>query len=139
MERRHFLQSIALASSSSLIISSCSNAKKPVENLNYSNGHIIHVVYFWLKEDLTDDDEKDFLKFFEILKTVPTVKSLQVCKPAPTNPRDVVDNSFSYNILVGFDSMKDINVYETHAIHTDAAAKYSKYWTKVQVRDSVVV
>ena len=104
-----------------------------------TTGTIVHSVYFWLKEGITAEEEQDFLNFFQELRKVPTVQTLQYGKPASTNPRDVVDNSFQYNLLVTFKSMDDINTYETHPIHLAAAEKFSKYWTRVQVRDMQVL
>src|SRR5690554_196698 len=99
---------------------------------------IVHYVLFWLREDLSQQEIKDFTGFFEELKKIPNAHSLQYGPPAKTNPRDVVDNSFSYNLLVQFKSMHDIEVYETHPIHLAAIEKYSKNWTKVVVHDSVL-
>lgn len=103
------------------------------------SGLIVHNVFFWLKEGITAEEEKDFMNFFEELRKVPGPKALRFGKPAPTTPRDVVDNSFSYYLLVTFNTMDDINTYEHHQIHLDAVDKFSKYWTKVQVKDAILM
>ena len=142
MKRRIFLGA-GIAGLSSAFLSSCSLTTESKEETVVKSdallaGNIIHQVYFWLKEDITADEEKDFLEFFRILKTVPGIKSIYVGKPAPTNPRPVVDNSFSYSITVNYEGMDEINVYEVHPIHLDAIDKYKKYWTRVEVRDSEI-
>jgi hypothetical protein len=133
MKSRNFIKSTAAVAAVGVIIPSCSESaetnKKEV---------IAHYVLFWLKEDLSDQEKKDFAQFFEDLRKVPTIKSLHYGSPANTTQRDVVDNSFSYNLLVYFDNMEDLNVYETHPIHLEAIEKYSKYWTKVAVHDSIL-
>lgn len=106
--------------------------KEPME----SKEVIAHYVLFWLNDDLSEQEVNDFSAFFEELKAIPEIKSLHYGRAAASHPRDVVDNSFSYNLLVYFDSMDDLNVYETHPIHVDAIEKYSKYWNKVMVHDS---
>src|SRR5690606_18256534 len=88
--------------------------------------------------DRSAQEIKDFTNFFEDIRKVPTIKSLHYGAPAPSNDRDVVDNSFTYNLLVYFKNMDDLNVYETHPIHLAAIEKYSKNWTKVVVYDSVL-
>ncbi len=98
---------------------------------------IVHYVLFWLKEDLTEQQVKDFTAFFEDLKRIPGIKSLSYGGPAASHPRPVVDNSFSYNLIVVFDSLKELGVYENHPIHLEAIEKYSSNWTKVVVHDSV--
>ncbi len=100
------------------------------------NNLIAHYVLFWLKENLSEKEKNDFIQFFETLKKVPSIKSLQYGPPADTNKRDVVDNSFTYNLFVLFENMDDLNIYETHPIHLDAIEKYSKYWDRVIVHDS---
>lgn len=144
MKRRIFLGASIAGLSTSLLSSCTISSESKEENTtmkteNLEAGNIIHQVYFWLKDGITAEEEKDFLEFFRILKTVPGIKSIYVGKPAPTNPRDVVDNSFSYSITVSYEGMDEINVYEVHPIHLDAIEKYKKYWTKVEVRDSAVI
>lgn len=142
MERRNFLKSVTVASLAGMALTSCANTENSSEEtseaMTLQSGVIFHAVYFWLKEGLSEEEENDFLNFFEALRKVPGVLSLQFGKPAPTNPRPVVDNSFQYNLLVTFQNMEDIHTYETHTIHTDAVEKYHKYWTKVEVRDTVI-
>lgn len=99
---------------------------------------ITHYVLFWLKEGLKEKEIKDFSAFFEKLRGIPNIHSLEYGRPAPTHARDVVDNSFTYNLLVRFTKMEDINVYETHPIHLKAIEEFSQYWTKVVVHDSLL-
>lgn len=139
MERRYFLKSVAAAGLTGTLITSCTPPEEESTTSNaIASGTILHSVHFWLKEDISDDEEKDFLNFFEELRKVPKVQTLQYGKPAPTNPRPVVDNSFQYNLLVTFRNMEDINTYETHPTHIAAAEQYNKYWVKVEVRDTII-
>ncbi|HLT86457.1 MAG TPA: Dabb family protein [Sphingobacterium sp.] len=140
MERRNFLKSVTAAGLTGTLLTSCtSSVEEGTKSANtIANGTILHSVYFWLKDDITEEEEQDFLNFFEELRKVPGVQTLQYGKPAPTNPRPVVDNSFQYNLVVTFQNMDDINTYETHPAHISAAEQYSKYWTNVEVRDVVI-
>lgn len=142
MKRKHFITSMLVGAGSSTLLGACSPGLTENENAassdEFQSGLIVHSVYFWLKEGITPEEEKDFLNFFEALRKVPGVKSLYTGKPAPTTPRDVVDNSFSYFLLVTFDDLEQINLYENHPDHLAAGEIYSKYWTKVQVRDVVL-
>lgn len=137
MQRRKFIKNVAgtavlgglLGTSVTSVLAS---TKKQNEKM------IVHYVLFWLREDLSQQEIKDFTGFFEELKKIPNIHTLQYGPAANTNKRDVVDNSFSYNLLVQFKTMHDIEVYETHPIHLAAIEKYSKNWTKVVVHDSVL-
>ena len=134
MKRRKFIKNSATSAAIGVLIPS-SITKSYTDS---KNNLIAHYVLFWLKESLSENEKKDFTQFFEELKKVPTIKSLHYGSPANTTQRDVVDNSFSYNLLVYFDNMEDLNVYETDPIHLEAIEKYSKYWTKVVVHDSIL-
>ena len=109
MKRKNFITTILVGASSGALLSSCAN-----ESSNAKQGS---------NADSTSAGPK----------------ALRFGKPAPTTPRDVVDNSFSYYLLVTFNTMDDINTYEHHPIHLGAVDKFSKYWTKVQVKDAILM
>lgn len=140
MKRRSFIKNtLALSAVSSLMASTIPEAlSKSKQDDALPSGTIIHSVYFWLKAGITSSEEKEFLNFFNVLRKIPGVRTLYFGKPAPTTKRDVTDNTFDYNLLISFDNLEAINVYETHPDHVQAAQKYSKYWQKVQVRDTLI-
>lgn len=141
MKRRQFIQnagvSVAVAGSAGALLQACGSPQTTNDTME-NKEQIAHYVLFWLNDELSEAEITDFAGFFEELKQIPGIKSLHYGRPAPTNPRDVVDNSFTYNLLVYFDSMDEINVYETHPIHLAAIEKYSRYWNRVVVHDSVL-
>lgn len=131
MKRRNFIKSTATGASLILLGNTAEAAVAPSEE-------ITHYVLFWLKKNLSEKEIKGFGEFFEKLKDIPVVKSLKYGRAANTNPRAVVDNSFTYNLIVTFKNMEDINVYETHPIHVDAIKQFNHLWEKVVVHDSYV-
>lgn len=141
MERRRFIKqagaTVALAGVAGSFAQSCTPPQAGLTAAE-SREQIAHYVLFWLNPDLSESEIEDFANFFEELRPIPGIKSLHYGRPAATNPRDVVDNSFTYNLLVYFDSMEEIDVYETHPIHLEAIEKYSKFWNRVVVHDSVL-
>ena len=132
MQRRKFIKTSALVSSM-IVLNNPLNAMKKDQS-----EEITHYVLFWLKKELSDEEIVKFTGFFELLKTIPIVKTMKYGRPAITNKRDVVDNSFTYNLVATFENMEAINIYENHPIHIDAIKKYSHYWEKVVVHDSVL-
>ncbi|PPK99953.1 Dabb family protein [Parapedobacter indicus] len=153
MERRRFIKqagaAIAVAGAGGGLLAACASptsnqendqtSENPETNTTMENNEVIaHYVLFWLNDGLSEQEINDFANFFEELKTIPEIKSLHYGRAAATHARDVVDNSFTYNLLVFFDSLDEINVYETHPTHLAAIEKYSKFWNKVVVHDSVV-
>lgn len=146
MKRRQFIKqagaSVAIGGAAGTLIQACTppqtGGTETNETAMENQEQIAHYVLFWLNADLSEEEIANFTGFFEELKTIPGIKSLHYGRAANTNQRDVVDNSFTYNLLVFFDSMEEINVYETHPIHLKAIEKYSKYWNRVVVHDSVL-
>lgn len=131
MKRRNFVKNSAFGASL-ILLSNTSTAQSATTE------EITHYVLFWLKKSLSAKEIKEFATFFELLKTIPVVKSLRYGIPANTNKREVVDNSFTYNLIVTFKNMEDITIYETHPTHLEAIKKYSHLWDKVVVHDSCI-
>jgi len=135
MERRKFITATALAVTAGSLTSVLANAteKESKKGLIYN-----HYLLFWLKNDLTEKEVADFTGFFEILKGLPYVKSLKYGKAANSTPRKVVDNSFTYNLVIQFGSLEDLEAYGKLPAHLAAIKKYSVYWEKMIVHDSIL-
>ncbi len=97
----------------------------------------VHTVFFWMKEDLTEEEAKFFESEMEKLGKTPSIHSYKWGKPAGT-PRAVVDNSYTYAWIVDFTSAKEQDAYQVDPIHLAFIDKCKKLWTKVQVYDTIV-
>jgi len=140
MKRRNFINTSTAGIAALTLSGVTAKAETFSKNIQeHASGTIVHTVFFWLKEGLTEEEIQNFTEFFDELRKVPTVQSLHYGKPAPTTAREVVDNSFSYNLIVTFANMEDINVYETHPFHLKAIEKYSHLWTNVKVSDTILM
>ena len=106
---------------------------------NYENITLIHTVYFWLKEDLDADEIAHFEKWVGTLSTCPTVSRFRMGKPASTEKRDVVDNSYSYAINVEFVDQEAQAAYQVDSIHLKFIEKCKDLWEKVIVYDNTVM
>lgn len=108
------------------------NSETPEFDTNFA-----HVVYFWLKNPDNAEDRKAFetsLKKF--LATSEYAKTKFIGVPAET-PRDVVDNSWTYSIILTFPSKEIQNNYQSEPVHLKFIEESSNLWEKVQVYDSV--
>lgn len=123
--------------------SDLAKAKTTIDSLQamsvpeYTPG-LCHTVFFWLREDLSADDRSAFIAGVRSLADVPTVKNLLMGPPAPTEARDVVDNTYSYALLVQFDGVEGQNAYQTDPIHLKFVDDHKDKWTKVVVYDNIV-
>lgn len=100
---------------------------------------LMHTVYVWLKPDLSEADEEEFLNSLRSLETIKTVKNFYIGPPAATESREVVDNSFSYALILWFDSLEDHLAYQVDPIHLKFVAENKDKWDRVRVRDNEVM
>ena len=96
---------------------------------------LIHTVYFWLDADLSEDDIAEFEDGLVKLGTISTIDKYYWGKPAATEDRGVIDNSYSYAINVHFNSIQAHDTYQTHPKHLEFLKQAPK-WTKVVVYDN---
>jgi len=105
---------------------------------NADKGQVQHFVMFWLKPQLTKSEVADFTQFFEALKPIKYIKTLNYGLAANTPVRPVTDNSFTYALTITFNSIEDHNAYQEDKAHLDAVEKFSKNWYRVVVHDIVI-
>jgi len=96
----------------------------------------VHHVYFWLHDPENPEVRKNFEKGLKELVTIDTIRTKHLGVAAQT-PRDVVDNSYAYSLLVTFDDKEGHDIYQVHPTHNKFIEDCKKYWTRVQVYDSV--
>lgn len=136
MKRRNFI--ITSASAGALALVGESVLAKPLNEIQHQQKTVyFHYLLFWLKPELTSEQVKDFQNFFEGLKKLPYVKNVRYGGPANSTPRPVMDNSFTYNASMEFDSLEDLETYGKLDGHLALVAKYKPFFNKMMVHDSV--
>lgn len=95
----------------------------------------IHSVYFWLKPELTQEQQDQFWAGVKALEQIPSVKLFFVGTPADTD-RPVIDRSYSCFLLTGFDDVAGHDIYQDHPIHDEFRA-LSGLWNKILIYDAV--
>ena len=98
-------------------------------------GMVVHHVFFWLKDAA---DAGKLMEGLQTLRKIPQVKELLIGKPASTEMRDVIDNSYNVSELMYFANAADQDAYQVHPIHKAFVEQYSSLWTRVVVYDMVV-
>ncbi len=96
-----------------------------------------HVVYFYLNNPENLEDRSAFensLKKF--LDNSLYAKTKFIGIPAET-PRNVVDNSYTYSLILSFPSKEIQDKYQEEPAHLVFIKESSHLWKKVQVFDSV--
>mgnify|MGYP001178229045 CR=1 FL=1 len=99
-------------------------------------GGFSHVVYFYLREGLTQAEIDAFIEQVRTLSTIETVRYFQIGVPAGT-PRDVVDNSYGVALIEFFDDKEGHDIYQDHPTHLAFIEANKDTWTSVKVYDSI--
>lgn len=100
------------------------------------DANFAHTVFFWLKNPDNQEDRTAFetsLKKF--LDNSAYAKTRFIGKP-PKASRDVVDGSFTYSLIVTFESAEAQQNYQEETPHNVFIEESSDLWKKVIVYDS---
>jgi hypothetical protein len=98
---------------------------------------MIHNVYFWLKQDLTEEQINIFETELMAVQGIDYLVHGFVGKPAPTETRPVTDHSFSYSLLLHFKNMADHDFYQKECPkHKRFVTACSSLWNRVVVYDT---
>ena len=97
----------------------------------------VHVVYFWLKPELSEMQAAEFETGLRaMLADSEHASTGHVGKPAGT-PRDVVDNSYDYCLIVTFDDAASHEAYQVEPAHDRFREINDRFAERVQIYDSL--
>ncbi|WP_047418735.1 Dabb family protein [Cellulophaga sp. Hel_I_12] len=100
------------------------------------DSNFAHTVYFWLKNPDNSQDCKAFeVALQKFLDTSKFAKTKFIGKP-PKASRDVVDGSFTYALVVTFESAEAQEAYQKEPPHVLFIEEASQLWEKVLVYDA---
>ncbi|MEA5428295.1 MULTISPECIES: Dabb family protein [Arcicella] len=134
--RRQFLENSATALATGTIMTSIattdSTAAPKGEKLSF-----IHHVYFWLKDPNNKKDHDQLLAALKALGKIEVIKSAHIGLPSINDfDKPVTDASYSFSVLLIFDSKEDEEKYLVHPLHKKFGAENHHLWSKVVVYDS---
>ena len=100
----------------------------------------VHHVFFWLKNP---KDKKDYNKLLAGLKglgKIEQIKMSHIGLPSVNNfDKPVTDASYSFSVLLIFDSKLDEEKYLVHPLHKKFIDDHKNLWSKVVVYDSSLI
>jgi hypothetical protein len=96
----------------------------------------IHAVYFWLRNDLTPAQVKQFDAGVRALRAIEVVREGYIGVPAATD-RPVIERGYSRALVLVFADEKAHDAYQVHPVHDRFRTDCSPLWTKVKIFDSV--
>lgn len=134
-KRRIFLRNLSLLVAGGLGSLSF-KSKKMTEQTKTLKGPFIHMVFFWLKEpDNTEAREKFLLSLNRFIDEASMVQRKHIGTPANTS-RPVIDSSYTFSLVLSFDSKADHDEYQAFQPHKQFIAESESLWERVQVYDS---
>ena len=117
-------------------MSSCNNNSE--KNSKEIKGKIVHSVYFWLNDPQNENDVKTFeTAIKKLMKNTQFANQMHLGKPAATEKREVIDNSYDYCLIFTFDTYKDQRIYQDEPAHLIFIGEAKHLWKKVLVYDSL--
>lgn len=105
-------------------------------DMNNFDSSFAHTVYFWFKDDTNDQDKVHFEKSLKKFLSNSKYAKTKYIGTAPKASRDVVDGSFTYSLIVTFESSEAQEAYQKEAAHLVFIEECSHLWDKVIVYDS---
>ncbi len=100
-------------------------------------GNFVHTVLFWLNNPNNLTDRTTFENGVQtLLRECKFITSSHIGIPADTATRPVVDDSYTYCVVITFESKEAHDKYQIDPIHTKFVENNKQLWKKVQVYDS---
>lgn len=106
------------------------------KDMNSFDSNFVHTVFFWLENPDNSQDRKAFEKSLKKFLDQSKYAKTNFIGVPPKASRDVVDGSFTYSLVVTFDSAEAQEKYQTEEAHLVFIEESSSLWTKVIVYDS---
>ena len=117
-----------------MLITSCMEKDKSVSN---EQGNFAHTVYFWLNnpDNMVERDAFE-ASLTNFLNSSEYVQTMHVGVPAATGDREVVNDSYTYSLLLTFENKAAQDKYQDEPVHKQFIEESSHLWNKVVVYDS---
>lgn len=96
---------------------------------------LVHHVLFWLKKADSAEDREKLQEGLSTLKTIEQPRLITIGTPATTD-RPVIDRSYSFSLMILFDSMEQHDAYQVHPVHKNFIKEYAHLWSKVVIYDA---
>lgn len=103
------------------------------------DSNFAHVVYFWLENPDKQEDRTSFETSLKKFLNTSTFAKTKFIGSPPAASRDVVDGSFTYSLILTFESAEAQKGYQDEVPHKLFIEESSKLWTKVIVYDSKTI
>lgn len=103
------------------------------------DSNYVHTVFFWMKNPTNEGSNKKFeVSLRKFLDHSKYAKTQFIGKP-PKATRGVVDDSFTYSLVLSFESAEAQENYQNEAAHLVFIEESQNLWDKVIVYDAMSI
>ena len=95
----------------------------------------VHSVFFWLKDELTQDQKEQFRQGVETLITIQPSVAVYVGTVADTD-RPIIDKSYDLALTCIFENKADQDEYQIDPVHLAFVDNHKEDWKKVLIYDA---
>ncbi|MEX2601396.1 MAG: Dabb family protein [Balneolaceae bacterium] len=113
------------------------NPEPTSSDLPRQESSLVHTVYFWFHDEVSDEDAETFYGELKKLREIPQIQHGWIGVPAATEERGVIDNTYDYSITFVFADEEAEAAYQIHPIHTRFVEVNSHLWENVIVYDAM--
>tara|TARA_R110002050_G_scaffold98569_1_gene204799 strand:- start:168 stop:467 length:300 start_codon:yes stop_codon:yes gene_type:complete len=97
---------------------------------------LIHSVFFYLKPELSAADRAAFAEGVATLGTISALEAFYLGRPAATEKRPVIDDTYDYAITCVLADVAAQNAYQVDPIHLAFIAAHKDKWATVKIYDA---
>jgi hypothetical protein len=126
-----FASATAATTAAASLIPAVAEAKK----MTGKSGELVHIVFYWLKDQA---DKDKLIEGLKMLVTAKNIKSSYVGTAQKTKP-DVMEMSWDVMLLMVFEKPGGIDAYHKEEVHQKFVDGYGKLWSKTLKFDSLNV
>jgi len=119
------------------LLNSCGQTQE--STMNTFDANFAHTVYFWLKNPESQEDKTAFETSLRKFLDNSGYAKTKFIGTSPRASRDVVDGSFTYSLIVTFESAEAQQNYQDEAPHKLFIKESEHLWNKVIVYDSTSI
>ncbi len=117
-------------------VAATTNYAQTKDTMKTFDSAFAHTVYFWFKNPDNSSDRAKFETSLKIFLNNSKYAKTNFIGTPPTSTRDVVDGSFTYSLIVTFESAEAQEGYQKEEAHLIFIEECKDLWEKVIVYDS---
>lgn len=138
--RRKFLEKSTAALVAGTVMTILVNSETEANVKEDAPLSFVHHVFFWLKNPKNKKDHDKLLAGLKSLGKIEQIKMSHIGLPSVNNfDKPVTDASYSFSVLLIFNSKSDEEQYLVHPLHKKFIDDHKNLWSKVVVYDSSLI